>query len=160
MPKICHGQGNTDSGGCCWVNGQICSHRLTPSQIDAFVAQYKLNAQRRARIAAQLQGVSWACGIAALVIAQDPSLLNNRVAFNAAWDSNAEYVRDVRPAWIELEQQLGLVPGSYNCSTWGPYGNPLGISQCCFGEDSAVNTAKQAVLSVDAVTIRRSGGEA
>lgn len=171
MPICCHGQGGADQvnngdGGCCYVNGAVCPLRLKQVNGHIFDAagndlgtttQYinslTNNGAARARAAAQAQGVIFFCKAAVSVIVANASLLNDRPAFNTAWNNQAEYLAQVRPAWAALEQRNGLPAGSYQCSTWGP-----AIRHCCFSEDLATNEAKQAALSSTAVTLRRAGG--
>ena len=170
MPA-CHGQGGVDQatngdGGCCYVNGTVCPLRLKQVNgriFDAagtdlgtttqYINSLTNNGAARNRAQQQAQGVVFFCKAAISVIVAQASLLNDRPAFNAAWNAQVDYVAQVRPAWAALEQAQGLPAGSYQCSTWGP---PQG--QCCFSESQAVNDAKFAALSATAVTVRRAGG--
>ena len=150
---FCHGQGTTDPGGCCYVNGVVCPHHFSADQLLTWINSLGLTGQRKTRALNMAQGVQHACGIALRIISDDPSLILDRAAFNAAWTSHPDYVRDVRPAWVEVEQRLGIPANSYNCSTWGP-----GSGQCCYGEDVTTNEVKAAALHSTAVTVRRAGG--
>lgn len=164
---VCHGSGNLGEAfgdGCCWVGGAVCPLRWKISggrifdhtgtdlgTVDAVVRSHVgNNPQRRQRVLDQLQGVTFVCTAAVDVIVADPSLLNDRPAFDAAWNNHAGYLAQVRPGWAALEQTNGWAPGSYQCSTWTGAAGP----ECCFAEDPASNTTKLAALSVSAVTIR------
>jgi hypothetical protein len=153
MP-FCHGQGSTDPGGCCYVNGAICPHHKSAAELLTWIDSLGLTGQRKTRALAMAQGVQHACGIALQLIAQDPSLINARATFENLWNTHPDYIRDVRPAWVEVEQRMGLPVGAFQCSTWkGASG-----SQCCFSETTVVNEQKASSLSATAVTIRRAGG--
>lgn len=163
---LCHGQGNRDSDGCCWVDGAPCPLRWkitdgrvydatgadlgTPTQAAGRIA----TGQARGRVVAQLTGPAIVCRAALEVIASAATMLTNRPALNAAWNSHPEYVAKVRPEWARIEGELGLAPGSYQCSTW----RGIAGGECCFAEDAATNAAKEGTLTTEAVTVRRAGG--
>lgn len=162
MPNFCHGKGNPESDGCCWVNGSVCPLRLKIENgrvydnfgndlgtINTYTAT-KFSGARLTRARNQFSGPRIVCRAAVEVLANDNSLLSNRGAFNAAWNSHTDYVILVRPHWAAIEQTNGLTPGSYQCSTWGP---PTG--ECCFSEDSVTNSSKGADLNSSAVSIRK-----
>lgn len=164
---ICHGNGDPSNDGCCFVRGEICPLRwkvvggeifdadgVNLGTTDAYINSIIQSGAARTRAKAQVQGTTYACRAAVEVIAGQASLLNNRPAFNAAWDNHADYVALVRPAWAEIEEELGLPAGSYNCSTWQGTGRP----QCCFAEDATTNASRASTLSSTAVTIRTAGG--
>lgn len=163
---LCHGQGDgrvdAFDGGCCYVNGLVCpnrwfidwaspegevldSSRTSLGTVDdvarSFVGN---NPNRRASVADAVQGVSFVCSAAVFAVADDPSLLNDRAAFEAAWELRPEY-QPIADVWETIGR-----PRSW-CMSYGP-----GEGQCCFGEDPATNDAKRAVLSTTAVTIRGS----
>lgn len=151
---FCHGQGSTDPGGCCYVAGAICPHHLNATQLTAYINSLGLTGVRKTRAQNMAQGVQHACGIAIRIIANDPAMILDRAAFNAAWTSHPDYVRDVRPAWAVVEQRTGMAPNTFNCSTWqGEAGK-----QCCYSETTTVNEAKATALHSTAVTVRRAGG--
>lgn len=148
---FCHGKGTPVGGHCCYVNGQVCPHYLSGADLTAIANSF--TGARKTRALQMVQGINHGCKIAIKVIANNASLLNNRAAFNAAWDSDPEYLVTPRPTWIEVERVGSLPVGSYQCSTWGP-----GIGQCCFSEDAVTNESKASTLSSQAVAIRRAGG--
>lgn len=160
---FCHGNGDLESDGCCWVAGEPCPLRVKVSgskiqrgkgaAVDAaaFLDASGGTAERRDRLGTQLEGVTYACSAALDVIADDPSLRFRRSEFEEAWNNHPEYVELVRPHWEELEEQLGLEPGSYQCSTWIGTGGP----QCCFAEPEDENEEKARGLAVSAVAIRK-----
>lgn len=145
MTNICHGQGNLDSSGCCWVEGVRCPLRwkqengriLDRDGVDlgapASVVQQRIGGPKpkRDRIVAAIGQRVYVCSLAA--------------EYEGDWDAvhaDARYQTEVRPAWSRIEQAGGMAPNSYNCGSWGP-----GTGQCCYGEDPAVNEAKAAWLS-------------
>lgn len=165
--SFCHGKGNTETDGCCYVAGAPCPLRLKivdgrvyagPDLTDLgtiteYVATLSTNRQVRQRAADQAQGLNIACRAAIEVIVQDASRLSDRAAFEAAWNTHPDYVALVRPHWEVIEENLGLTPGSYQCSSWT--GSPgTARAECCFAEPEAENSARRAVLSSAAVTIR------
>lgn len=166
--RLCHGSGNLDTDGCCYVEGQPCPLRwkiqdgrilegpglVDRGTVDTYINSLVNGNQARNRAKAQVQGVTYICKAAVEVIAADASRLNNRAALNAAWDSHPEYVALVRPAWERVEAMLDIPAGSYQCSTWRGVGDP----ECCFAEDDATNAAKRANLSVQAVQVRQQNG--
>lgn len=171
MP-FCHGQGGADQanngdGGCCYVNGAVCPLRMKQvgghifnaagtdlGTTTQYINSLTNNGAARNRAQQQAQGVIFFCLAAIKVIMVNPNLLNDRPAFEAAWNSQADYVAQVRPAWAALEQQAGFPAGSYQCSSWKG-ANGL---QCCFSETTTVNEAKASPLNATAVTVRRAGG--
>lgn len=150
----CHGNGNLAGQGCCWVEGVICRHRLTAATLTSFIDSLGLPTGKRATaltIGQQvLQGTTYACGIAAKVLIADPSLINNRAQFDAAWDNHPDYLAYPRPQWAAVEARCGFPVGSYKCSSWGP-----AVGQCCFGETQAENDSKMAALNTTQVILRR-----
>lgn len=166
--RLCHGSGNLTSDGCCYVNGAVCPLRwkidaghvydaagTDLGTVDAVIRQYAgPNPQRQRRVADQLQGVTFVCTAAVDVIANDPSLLTNRTAFEAAWSAHPRYATDVAPHWRALELANGWPAGSYDCPTWTGRAGP----ECCYAETQTVNDAKAQPLAATAVTIRRAGG--
>lgn len=165
---ICHGQGDVEVDGCCWVDGAVCPLRLKidggvvyegpdlvdQGTVDGYVKARVKGKPNQDRVIAQLQGVRFACRAAADVLAADGNLLNDRPAFEQAWNTQADYVAQVRPAWDRLEDARGLPRGSYQCSTWRGEGG----AQCCFREDVVANEVKAGGLSVEARTLRQGGG--
>lgn len=162
--SFCHGKGNQETDGCCWVNGAPCPLRWKivggrikegPELTDrGTVAEYAAtvsnNKQIQQRIVDQTQGLNIACRAAVEVIVANPALLNDRAAFDQAWNTHSEYVAQVRPHWRQVEINLGLAEGAYQCSTWVGTGR----NECCFSEDEATNTARRSNLASSAVTIR------
>lgn len=160
---ICHGNGDAPAfdGGCCIkVGGDVCELRwfidwTTPEgevfdstntsmgTVDdvarAFVGN---NPQRRARVAEAVQGTVYICQAAILVVDGDPSLLNDRAAFDAAWAARAEY-QSIADGWEAIGR-----PRNW-CMIYGP---PEG--HCCFREDQTTNDTYRAGLSVTAVSLR------
>lgn len=168
MAIFCHGKGNPDTDGCCWVAGQPCPLRLKivngrvlegPNLTDigsvtSFTNGVVNGKANRDRVAALLTGPTIACRAAIEVLANNSTLLTNRAGFETAWNSHARYVAEVRPHWAQVEADLGLAAGSYQCSTWkGVAGN-----ECCFAEPELTNLTKRADLSAVAVTVRQAGG--
>lgn len=165
MARLCHGNGDVAHDGCCWVEGQVCPLRWRIADghvfdaagtdlgtIDAVVRSFVgNNPQRRQRVLDQLQGVRIVCTAAVQVIADDPSLLTNRAAFNAAWNAHPQYVALVRPAWARVEQRQSLAAGSYQCSSWTGEGAQ---AQCCYAEAQATNDAVAVTLTATARTLR------
>lgn len=162
---FCHGNGNLETDGCCWVAGQVCPLRWkvvngrvlegpalvdrgTPSQAAALLTS---NGAARTRITTQAQGATYLCRAALEVIAANSAVLTNRAALDAAWNTHAQYAALVRPEWAKIEERLGLAAGSYQCSTW----MGTGVAQCCFAEDEVTNAAKRATLAATAVTVRQ-----
>ena len=154
---FCHGKGNLDTDGCCWVNGVICANRwkivdgrikegpeLTDKgTVAEFAASVTNNKQAQDRIIAQAQGLIYACRAAVNVIIAQPALLNNRAGFEAAWAARPEY-QPVADAWEAIGK-----PRAW-CPQYGP-----AEGQCCYSEDEATNASKRSTLSVAAVQIRQ-----
>lgn len=164
MPRFCHGKGNPDTDGCCWVNGQVCGLRLKivngrvlegPQLVDrGTIAQYAATLgakQVRDRATAQLTGPVIACRVAVTLIAKNGALLTDRPALDAAWIGHADYQAQVRPVWTAVEQRQGLPAGTLDCPEWHGSGTP----QCCYAEDEATNLTRRADLSTAAVTVRQ-----
>ena len=167
----CHGNGNLATDGCCYVAGQVCPLRwkvengivyegpnLTDLGEYTSAVDTKIGGAKAKRDAAKAQvpGAKYLCRAALEVIAADPTIVNDRAGFEAAWNNHAEYVALVRPEWQKIEERNGLAPGSYQCSTWKGIG---GIKQCCFAEP-AINatTVLQTAFNATAVTIRSAAG--
>jgi hypothetical protein len=163
---FCHGQGGPDQpDGCCYVNGLPCPLRWKivdgriyegPDLTDLGTVVDLVNArwrqkQIREKVLEQVQGITYLCRAALEVVAADPSLILDRVAFEQAWDNHPDYVALVRPAWEAVEDRMGLARGEFQCSSWKGEGN----QQCCFSEDTATNESKAGALSTVAVTLRR-----
>lgn len=151
MPNVCHGSGNIDSGGCCWVEGVRCPLRwkqengriLDRDRNDlgtlASAVQSRIggNKAKRDRVAAAIGQRVYICSAAA--------------KYEGNWDAvhaDAQYQAQVRPAWERVEERLGMEPNSYNCGTWGP-----GDGQCCYAEDPVENATKAAWIFEVAVDI-------
>ena len=159
------------NGGCCWIAGTICPVRWfidyststpggdvgTATILDSTgvslgtVFDYVDNlmpgggpnkAARVQRVLDQVQGVSYVCSAAAVAIGNDPSLINDRPAFETAWEATAEY-QAVADQW-EAQGK----PRNW-CQTFGP-----GEGHCCFGEDQATNDVKRGNMTTTAVTVR------
>lgn len=167
--KLCHGKGDPEFDGCCYVNGQVCPLRwkivngrilegpdlVDKGTVEQFAQSVTSNRNAQSQIIAQAQGVNIVCSAAVKVLSANPALLNNRAGFNDAWNNQPDYIAKVRPHWEIIEQDLGLAPGSYQCSTW----QGTGKDQCCFAETEEVNASKRANLSATAVAIRQAGGK-
>lgn len=151
MPNVCHGQGNLNSDGCCWVGGVRCPLRWKQEAgiikdrdgnslgTVATAVQTKIGGPKakRDRIVQAIGERVYICSLAA--------------EYEGNWDAvhvDTRYQTQVRPTWQQVEQANGLAPNSYNCGTWGP-----GSAQCCYGEDPLVNAAKSAWMSTVAVHI-------
>lgn len=166
---FCHGNGDPDHDGCCHIEGQPCALRIKlvngrvlrgPDLVDLgtvtdYVRGHAPPGNARARLTAQLQGVTYACSAALRVIVADPSALDDRQRFEAGWHADDGYVEFVAPRWREIEERYELVPGSLDCAPWDGEGG----KQCCFGEPPEVNEARAAGLSVAAVRVRRARGQ-
>jgi hypothetical protein len=172
---LCHGQGDERAdpfeGGCCYVNGAICSARWfidystsSPAEdvgtatirdsnrnslgtVAAYVDSLMpgggpTKTQRIQRVLDQVDGIKFVCSAAAYVIGMDPSLINDRPAFEAAWAANAAYT-PIAAQWVAMGK-----PANW-CMTFGP-----SEGQCCFGEDQATNDSKRANITTTAVTVR------
>jgi hypothetical protein len=162
---ICHGQGNPSTDGCCYVNGAPCPLRwkivagrilegptlIDRGTVDSYINSIVSGKPNRDRAKALVQGAVYICSAAVDVLVASPALLNDRPGFEAAWNAHARYVAEVRPAWVDVEQRLGLPAGSYQCSTWMGVQGP----ECCFAEDQATNDTKAAALTATAVSIRQ-----
>jgi hypothetical protein len=156
MPKICHGQGNIQKDGCCYVNGQICVNRwkiadghiyegpnlIDLGTVDAYINSIIPNKPGRDRAKAQIQGVLFLCKAAIQVLIDTPALLNDRAGFDAAWASNPLY-QPIADAW----EAIGM-PRNW-CMTYGP-----ADGQCCHAEDLSTNIAKQNIMDATAVSLR------
>jgi len=169
---LCHGQGDPEAdlfdGGCCWVDGEVCPNRwfidwpgaygpaetiydntrtalgtVTGYVTDLMPGGGPNKAARVARVVAQVQGATYACAAAAHIIGMDPSLINDRAAFDTAWAARVEY-QPIADHW----QTLGK-PRNW-CMVYGP-----AEGQCCHSEDQATNDARTAALDPVAVTVRR-----
>lgn len=163
---FCHGKGQQGGSHCCWVNGAECP--LLLKQIDGhiwingvdqgttttYINSLTNNGAARANAQKLAQGVNQFCLAAVKVIMAQPALLNNRAGFEAAWNAQADYVAQVRPHWVAVEERLDLPIGGYNCSTW----KGGGVGQCCFGEDTPTNEVNAAPLDATVVVLRRAGG--
>jgi hypothetical protein len=163
---FCHGRGAVDQAdGCCFLSdGTICPLRIKivggrvlegPTLIDrGTVTPLTNNGAARNRAQQQAQGLVYGCLAAIRVIVAQASLLNDRAAFEAAWNAQADYVAQVRPHWNIVEDRMGIPRGSFQCSTWkGEAGQ-----QCCFSQNTVTNEAEAANLTATAVTVRRAGG--
>lgn len=177
---ICHGRGSMPGNnapdlfadGCCIIDDAPCPQRwfidyttsvpagdtgtatirdatgASLGTVTAYVTSLMpgggpQKAQRVARVVAQVQGILYVCSIKARIIGLDPSLITDRAAFEAALLADASY-QPIADIWESRGQ-----PRDW-CSTFGS-----GEGQCCFAEDQATNDAKRAMLSVDAVEVRR-----
>lgn len=155
--KFCHGKGNLETDGCCWVNGVICHNRWkivdgrikegpnltdlgTPAE---FAATITNNNAARQRIVDQATGIVFACRAAINALIAQPALLNNRTGFEAAWAARPEY-QPVADAWEALGK-----PRNW-CPQYGP-----AEGQCCYSEEEVVNEVNRTTLSAAAVTIRQ-----
>lgn len=152
MANVCHGQGNLDSDGCCYVEGGVCPIRwkivngrvlegpaLTDIGTVASAVQSRIGGSKtvRDRIAAAIGQRVFVCRLAA--------------RYEGNWDSvhaDQEYQTKVRPSWSKIEQINNLPANSYNCGVWGPL-----TGQCCYGETAVVNAAKAAWLTAVPVRI-------
>lgn len=166
--NFCHGKGNTQTDGCCWVAGAPCPLRLKvvdgrvlegPDLTDRGTVTELANTlgssgAARTRAKDLLTGVNIACRAAVEILTATPRFLSDRPGFEAAWDTHAAYVAQVRPHWEAVEDDLGLERGEYQCSTW----QGTGGDQCCFAETEVENTSKRQNLSSTAVAIRQAGG--
>jgi len=170
---ICHGQGDPRAdpfdGGCCYVSGEVCPLRwfidwngdigpagemydstrtslgtITDYVTDLMPGGGPNKADRVARVVAQVQNATFVCSAAAYVIGMDPSLINDRAQFEAAWEATAEY-----QAIADLWEAQGK-PRNW-CMTYGPTEQN---GQCCFKEDQATNDARAGALDAVAVTVR------
>jgi hypothetical protein len=112
---------------------------LVDDVIQALVGNSK---PRRDRVKAQAQNIMFLCTAALAVIGNDPSLLNDRPAFDAAWEATPEY-QTIADIW-----QAQGKPRNW-CMIYGPV-----EGQCCHREDPATNTARAASLDPVAVTVR------
>lgn len=153
---FCHGKGNQDTDGCCWVDGAICANRWKivdgrilegPDLVDRgtvvdFAASVTNNRQARRRIVDQATGLTYACKVAVDVLATDSALLNDRAGFEAAWAAHPDY-QPVADVWASHGK-----PRSW-CPEYGP-----AEGQCCYAEDEATNAERRATLTSSAVTIR------
>lgn len=160
-------------GGCCYIAGQVCPARWfidystsspagdvgTATILDAnrqslgTVFAYVNNlmpgggpnkAARVQRVLDQVRGALFVCSAAAYVLGMDPSLVNDRPAFEAAWQAHAAYT-PIAAEWVAMGK-----PANW-CMAYGP-----SEGQCCFAEDQATNDARAATMSTTAVTVRRS----
>lgn len=153
---FCHGNGNLNTDGCCWVGGEICPNRwkivdgrilkgasLTDlGTVEDFAASVSNNPNIQKRITDQAQSLTFACSVAVDVLVADPSLLDDRPGFEAAWAAHQDY-QPIADAWESIGK-----PRSW-CPEYGP-----GEGQCCYAEDEATNAAKGATLTTSAVAIR------
>lgn len=162
---FCTGDGNLTTGGCCWVNGEVCPFRWRVEDGvvydrddnvlgDLAEAARRLTPAGEQRVVDQLEGVTWACKVALRIIGNNQKALNDRPFLEDQWRTDPEYVEQVRPAWAAIEERMGMEPGSFNCSTWQG-GDPVG---CCFGR-TAEETEEHAVgLHPDGRKVRKAGG--
>lgn len=155
MPNLCHGNGDLARDGCCYVAGQVCPLRWkiengTVTQgastdlgtVQDLAQALGMPKGRAKNLDQVLQGRTFVCSVAAKAIAGDTSLLRDPDALADAWDNDPDYLREVRPTWADLEQRLGMAPGTYQCSTW----RGVGGAQCCFAEPPEENATKAANL--------------
>lgn len=170
---LCHGQGDLNKGGCCYVNGDVCPLRwdlrvnedtgvrhlyasdgtdLGP--VEDYIRSVVKGRGNQDRAIAQTQAIRWACRAAVEVLASDSRLLTDRQAFADAWNAHPEYQAKVRIHWEALEDRLGLPAGSYQCSNW----RGTDVPQCCFAEDVVTNETKASSLHSDAKNLRQAGG--
>lgn len=162
---FCHGSGDPRAdpftGGCCYVNGGICPLRWyldwTSPEGEVFdAARVSLgtvddvirslagnNPNRRARIFEQVQGITFLCTAALAAIDDDPSILTDRAAFDAAWEATVEY-QTIADLW-----EAGGKPRNW-CMTYGP-----SEGQCCHAETAQEQADREASMSVTAVSLRR-----
>ena len=163
------------TGGCCYTNGVICparwfidyststpagdvntatildSDRNSLGTVGAYVDGLMPGGgpnkvDRVQRVTDQIQGVKFVCSAAAYVIGIDPSLINDRPAFEAAWQAHEAYTA-TGDYWVTIGKPFDW------CMTYGP---TEGGGQCCHKEDQATNDAKAASMSTTAVTVRSS----
>lgn len=158
---FCHGQGNLDTDGCCYVAGAVCPNRWKivdgrvyegPDLVDLGTVQevaatYHNSPAVQQRAIDQVQGMVYVCRVAVEVIVQDPKRINDRAAFEAAWAAHPDY-QPIADEWEAIGK-----PRNW-CPLYGPPEN-----QCCYAEDEATNAAKASALTTSAVSIRsqRSG---
>ena len=172
---ICHGQGvpagdpNTDPflEGCCLLtHPTVCPNRwfidwagdIGPAEtvydadrtalglVDDAIRDMVGNSKpRRDRVKAQTLNIKFLCTAALTVIGADPSLLNDRPAFDAAWEATAEY-QPIADIWEAMGK-----PRNW-CMLYGA--QAALDNTCCFSETQAVNDAKAAVLDPVAVQVR------
>lgn len=166
---FCHGNGDLARDGCCWVNGQICPLRLKqvdgriyegPDMVDVgtmqdVAAEYTNNPNIQDRVAALAQGVTYMCRAAVDAIGNDPSVLTDRAAFEAAWAAHPDYTAQVAPIWREVENRAGMAEGAMDCFNWtGGSGGG-----CCYSEDATTNADKAAGLDPEVRTLREGGAD-
>ena len=165
---LCHGNGDLAVDGCCWIDGQVCPLRwliedghiyegpdLTDlGTVEGYITTNIKQKPRQDTARDMVQGARFLCRAAVEVLINDNGLVFDRPGFEAAWDAHPDYVAQVRPAWVALEQRLGLVEGEYQCSTW----RGTGRAQCCFREDPVENDTKALPLSANARALREAGG--
>jgi hypothetical protein len=167
MP-FCTGQGYPDEpGGCCHLgDGRVCPHYQSAETVGAWIAASGYKGAAKNRMTSQAQGALHLCDIALRVIADDSRTLADRALFEQRWTGHPDYVRDVRPAWDELEARMGYPPGGYNCATWQGGGSQAAVDwgvpetavlTCCWGQDDATCDAQAQAMHVTAVAIRRAG---
>lgn len=155
---VCHGQGDLDHDGCCYVEGQVCPLRWklvkgrilagpnlvdigSPPEAVASVMPDATPSERFAVVRSGIGGRTFICS-AALRHGGDWSAVH----------TDPEYVENVRPAWERIEERMGLEPGAYQCGTWS---ETFGRGQCCFGEPPETNARKGAWISEVTVEIGR-----
>lgn len=160
-------------GGCCYIQGAVCSLRWfvdystsSPAgdvntatlydsdrnslgtvfdYVDALMpGGGPQKVARVERVTAQVQGTLYLCSAAAYVIGMDPSLINDRAQFDAAWEATPEY-QTIADLWAAQGK-----PRNW-CMTYGPTEQS---GQCCHREDQATNDANAANISVAAVSVR------
>ena len=175
---MCHGQGNPESDGCCWVAGAPCplrwkldsgrvyDHEGQDLGTVAQAANLVAGGPAVGRVVAQLQGPRIVCRAALEVIAGDETLLGDRARFEDAWNNHPEYVAKVRPEWARVEARALMGVGSYQCSTWAGMpehieNDPAGFpsmapfrQECCWAETDATNDARAAKLAPQSVEVR------
>ena len=154
------GEADDFGGGCCHVPGfgvcplrwyisdageVLASDRSSLGTVTEVIRSFVGNSKpRQNRVAEQIQGARYLCSAAVLAIDEDPSILTDRAAFEAAWAARPEYAQ-IADVWETLGK-----PRAY-CMEYGP-----SEGQCCHSETTEENSSKAATLSTTAVSIRRS----
>jgi hypothetical protein len=151
MSNVCHGQGNLETSGCCWVEGVRCPLRWKQENGRILDRDRNDLGDPATAVATKIGGPKPKRDRITAAIGQRVYICSAAAKYEGNWDAvhaDPDYQALVRPAWERVEQTNGLAPNSYNCGTWGP-----GTGQCCYGESPEVNAAKAVWMSTVPVHI-------
>lgn len=155
---VCHGRGDPEHDGCCYVEGEVCPLRWKAWRGHIYAGPEMKNLGTIAEAVDTLMPGHSPQERAEAIrhgVGQRTIICSAALRYAGDWTAvhtDPEYNDKVRPAWERLEQDNGWEPGAYQCGTWG---ETFGRGQCCFGEDPETNARKAAWMTEVPVEIGR-----